>query len=160
MVHAFRLLSIWFETMFAVVVCSRCNRAMGVDLRNKTAVCTCGSRILLKQAKKYFESASQREIAQAVQQINKSLAVGEDEFPAGRKTAKERTKTISGQGESRFGKLMKELKRISEHSDFITTRDLKKAISLAGIEDSDKALQSLLELGVIYQPKAGFYRLV
>src|SRR5512136_2988221 len=55
--------------MYGVVVCPRCKRAKGVDLKQKTTTCSCGFEI-------HVVPARPRELAPLVGQVNAELAGG------------------------------------------------------------------------------------
>ena len=62
--------------MYGVVVCPRCKRAKGVDLKQKTTACSCGFEIRVVPARVRARASTPRELAPLVGQVNAELAGG------------------------------------------------------------------------------------
>ena len=59
--------------MYGVVVCSRCKRAKGVDLKQKTTTCSCGFEIPVSRTRVRAQAATAHELAALVGQVNAEL---------------------------------------------------------------------------------------
>lgn len=154
--------------MYGVVVCSRCRRGMGADLRNRTARCQCGHQIQLKEAKKFFESSSQREVADAVARLNAELGGGTEEWEeiAGKSTTVE--------ADDAFSEIAANASKAAESKDRLrivvegltdalggfTVNDLGKVLGKLGIKDVEDCISLLLRENMIYEPRKDFYRSV
>src|SRR6266480_6501626 len=63
-------------TMYGVVVCPRCKRAKGVDLKQKTTTCLCGFEIRVVPARVRARANTARELAPLVGQVSAEIAGG------------------------------------------------------------------------------------
>jgi hypothetical protein len=133
--------------MFGVVVCSRCGKARAVNLSQKTSTCECGSRIPIQRSKAYFESDSQREVAEAVRQMNAQLS-GAPLGSEGDVRAPERKEDLDSALSSFFG------------DEVITRKRLEAFLTAFGIEDSDEVIDRLLSTGAMFEPEKDHFRLV
>ena len=133
--------------MYGVVVCSRCNKARAVNLSQKTSTCECGSRIPIQRSKTYFESDSQREVAEAVRQMNARLAVAPPGIE-GDARALERKEDLDSALSSFFG------------DEVITRKRLEEFLTAFGIEDPDEVIDRLLSTGAMFEPEKDHFRLV
>ncbi|TET90921.1 MAG: DUF1922 domain-containing protein [Methanomassiliicoccales archaeon] len=154
--------------MYGVVVCSRCRKATGVDLRNKTARCQCGNQIRLKEAKKFFESDSQREIAAAVGRLNAELSGGTEEWEkiAGKSDTVDTDDPYSeivvsaSSVTDRKEKLTIAVRGLSDALGGFTTEDLEKVLQSLGMKNAEDCLRLLLEENIIYEPRKNVFRAV
>jgi DNA-directed RNA polymerase subunit RPC12/RpoP len=133
--------------MYGVVVCSRCEKARAVDLRQKTATCECGSRIMIQRSRVYFKSDSQGDVAEAVRQMSARLS-GAPEGPPDEVKIQERPEDLESALVSFFRDGVK------------TRRQLKALLTRLGVKDSDKTIDRLLATGVIFAPEKDHLRLV
>ena len=133
--------------MYGVVVCSRCKKARAVNLSQKTSTCECGSRIPIQRSKAYFESGSQREVAEAVRQMNARLS-GAPVRIEGDVRAPERKEDLESALSSFFG------------DEVITRRQLEAFLTRFGVGDSDEVIDRLLSTGAMFEPEKGHFRLV
>ncbi|UCD92854.1 MAG: DUF1922 domain-containing protein [Methanobacteriota archaeon] len=147
--------------MFGVVVCSRCKRARGVDLRSKTARCQCGNQIQLKEAKKFFESNDQREIASAVGKLNAELAGGTEEWE------KISGKSDTADTEDLYSEIVASASSVTNQKERLTIvvrgltdalesftiEDFEKVLNNLGIKKVEESLHLLLEENIIYEPR-------
>lgn len=133
--------------MYGVVVCSRCGKARAANLSQKTSTCECGSRIPLQRSKAYFESDSQREVAEAVRQMNAQLS-GASLGIEGDVRAPERKGDLESALSSFFG------------DEVITRKRLVAFLTRFGVEDSDKVIDRLLSTGTMFEPEKDHFRLV
>ena len=133
--------------MYGVVVCSRCERARAVNLSQKTSTCECGSRIPIQRSKAYFESDSQREVAEAVRQMNARLS-GAPPGIEGDMRAPERKEDLESALSSFFG------------DEVITRKRLEAFLTRFGVGDSDEMINRLLSTGAMFEPEKDYFRLV
>ncbi len=154
--------------MYGVVLCSRCRKAMGADLRNETASCQCGNVLKLKEMKKFFESTDQREVASAVARMNAELEGGTEEWEA---LAEESAKPDADDPYSRMVSEASTLTDSQERMELVvrgltdiqgsfTRDDLQKALRMLGVREVDKCLELMLRESVIYEPETGVFRAV
>src|SRR2546422_4707771 len=69
--------------MYGVVVCPRCKRAKGVNLKQKTTTCQCGFVIHIVPARIRGRAESARELAPLVGKVSAELAGGTEEYRRG-----------------------------------------------------------------------------
>src|SRR3989442_15466531 len=62
--------------MYGVIVCPRCKRAKGVDLKQKTTTCACGFEIRVAPSRVRARADTARELASLVGQVSAELAGG------------------------------------------------------------------------------------
>src|SRR5439155_218726 len=60
--------------MYGVIVCPRCKRAKGVDLKQKTTTCACGFEIRIAPSRVRARADTARELASLVGQVSAELA--------------------------------------------------------------------------------------
>ena len=151
--------------MYGVVLCSRCRKAMGADLRNETASCQCGNVLKLKEMKKFFESRHQREVASAVARMNAELEGGTEEWEA---LAEESAKPDANDPYSRMVSEASTMTDSQERMELVvrsltdiqgsfTRDDLQKALRMLGVRDVDKCLELMLRESIIYEPETGVF---
>src|SRR3989441_6464028 len=70
-------------SMYGVVVCPRCKRAKGVNLKQKTTTCQCGFVIHIVPARIRGRAESARELAPLVGKVSAELAGGTEEYRRG-----------------------------------------------------------------------------
>lgn len=133
--------------MFGVVVCSRCGKARAVDLNRKTVLCECNAKVNIREAKPYFKSDSQIEVAEAVRQFNARLS----DFP---KAVLQPAKMAE-----RSGDLQSSLNAFFGGEEKSRTQ-LKRLLTKHGYEKLDEAIERLLAAGIIYETRKDHFRLV
>lgn len=152
--------------MYGVVVCSRCRRAKGVRIGQKTTRCQCGHNIDLSIAKIKSHTNDARELAKAVAMENVALRGGRKEYEraagAHRKLKGAHGRTAdaaagAGNREHKIRAVAVELTR--ELGDF-TARDFALVLVSLGIPAPQTRLEELLKLNLIYEPRPGHYRVV
>src|SRR2546428_2070470 len=67
-------------SMYGVVVCPRCKRAKGANLKQKTTTCQCGFDIHIVPARIRGRAESARELAPLVGKVSAELAGGTEEY--------------------------------------------------------------------------------
>jgi hypothetical protein len=154
--------------MYGAVLCSRCRKAMAVDLRNETASCQCGNVLKLKETKKFFESSDQREVASAVGRMNAELEGGTDEWESMVEGS------VGSDSEDPYSKMISAASSVSDSQGRmelvargLTTilgsfskNDLQKALRMLGIKEIDECVDLMLRESIIYEPEPGVYRAV
>jgi hypothetical protein len=156
------------ESMYGAVLCSRCRRAMAVDLRNETASCQCGNVLKLKEMKKFFESRDQREVASAVARMSAELEGGTEEWEA---LAEESEKPDSDHPYSRMVSEASNMADSQERMELVvrgltkikgsfTKKDFQKVLRMLGVKDVDQCLELMLRESIIYEPEPGVFRAV
>lgn len=153
--------------MYGVVVCSRCRNARAVDLGRKTARCQCGNTIELKEAKRFFESSNQREVAAAVAGLNAELKGGTEEWKSSigdlKKEAKDPYTRIvmnASAMSSQKEKLEAAVKGLTSAFGSFTKKELEKVLRSLGIKDVEERLQDMLRESIIFEPRKDVYRAV
>jgi hypothetical protein len=154
--------------MYGVIVCSRCNRAKGADLKAKTARCQCGNVLKLKETKKFFESSSHKEIAAAVARMNAELEGGVQEWEmiaessSGEEGDDPHSKivTTASSMTDQQEKLEFVARSLTETFGSFTRKELKKTLRMVGIRDVDGCLETMLTESIIYEPEPDVFRAV
>lgn len=154
--------------MYGVVVCPRCKRAKGADLKQKTTMCSCGSEIRIAPAKVRARAATPRELAPLVGQVNAELAGGTTEVErilAPLKKARPRqvhARVIAAVPRvgDRATRIRAAAIELTNELEVFTKDDWSRVLEGLGIADSEAALESLLRANVVFQPKEGFFRTV
>lgn len=154
--------------MYGVIVCPRCKRAKGVDLRQKTTTCPCGFEIHVTLARIKVRAATPRELAPLVGQANAHLAGGTRAVQTLlAPTRRTRPKEIHARVIARVPKVADRTTRIraaalelTNELEVFTRDDWARVLEGLSIPDAEAALESLLRANVLYEPKEGFYRAV
>jgi len=154
--------------MYGVIVCPRCKRAKGVDLKQKTTTCSCGFEMRVAPAKIRGRAATARELAPLVGQVNAELAGGAKEVQklmAPTRLARPRDvharviAAIQDRGD-RATKMRAAAVELTREVELFTRDDWTKVLEGIGVPDPDGALAVLLDANVVFEPKPGFYRVV
>ena len=151
--------------MYGVVVCSRCRKARAVDLRSKTARCQCGNQINLKEARKFFESSDQREVASAVGRLNAEIGGGIEEWE---KLAGDASKEEVSDVYSRIVSDASDATEVQERMEIVargltnafgsfTKNEMEKVLRMLGMRDVEDCVQTLLRENIIYEPEPGVF---
>ncbi len=154
--------------MYGVVVCPRCKRAKGVDLKQKTTTCACGFEIRVLPARVRGRAATARELAPLVGQVNAELAGGtkvvQKAFAPAKKArpCEVHARVIAaipthGDRSSRMRAAAVEL---TNELELFTRDDWMQVLAGLGLADAEGALAVLLDANVVFEPKPGFYRVV
>jgi hypothetical protein len=154
--------------MFGVVVCPRCRRAKGVDLRQKTTTCACGFEVRVIPARVRARTATARELAPLVGEVNAELAGGAKEV---RKAAiaprRPRPRDVHARviaaipkNADRSTKIRTAAIELTNELEVFTQDDWSRVLAGLGIPDAEGALQGLLRVNAVFEPREGFYRAV
>ncbi len=154
--------------MFGVVVCPRCHRAKGVDLKQKTTTCSCGFMIRVVPSRVRGRAATGRELAPLVGQVNAELAGAAktvQKLLAPHKKARPRdvharvVAAVPARGD-RSAKVRAAAVELTNELELFTRDDWARVLDGLGISEADGALETLLSANVVFEPKPGFYRVV
>ncbi len=154
--------------MYGVVVCPRCKRAKGVDLKQKTTACSCGFTIKVVPARVRARAATAHELAPLVGQVNADLAGGTrqvQQLLAPRKRTRPREvharviAAIQDRGD-RATKVRGAAVALTNELELFTLDDWAQVLEGLEIADPEGALAALLRANVVFEPKPGFYRMV
>ncbi len=154
--------------MFGVVVCPRCDRAKGVDLKQKTTTCVCGFEIRLVGARVRGRAETARELAPLVGQVNAEVAGGLDAYrkattPPRRKRSRDvhaRVVRAANKSRDRASRLRAAAIELTRELELFSLDDWARVLAGLDIPQPEEALATLLRNNVVFEPKAGFYRAV
>lgn len=154
--------------MYGVVVCPRCHRAKGVDLKQKTTTCPCGFEIRIIPARVKTRAATSRELAPLVGQVNAELAGGTKAVqralaPPKRPRPREvHARVIAAVPKSgdRTTRIRAAAAELTSELEVFTRDDWAQVLDGLGIPDAEAALDALLRANAVFEPKEGFYRVV
>ncbi|HYM38930.1 MAG TPA: DUF1922 domain-containing protein [Thermoplasmata archaeon] len=154
--------------MYGVIVCPRCRRAKGVDLKQKTTACACGFEIRVVPARIRGRAATARELAPLVGQVNAELAGGAKEVqralasarkPRPREVHARVIAAIPSRGD-RSSRIRAAAVELTNELELFTRDDWTRVLEGLGLPDAEVALAVLLDANVVFEPKPGFYRAV
>ncbi len=154
--------------MYGVVVCPRCHKAKGVDLRQKTTACPCGFEIRVTPARVKARAATPRELAPLVGQVNAELAGGTRTVqqalaPPKRPRPREvhaRVIAAVPKAGDRTTRIRAAAAELTSELEVFTRDDWARVLEGLGIPDAEAALDALLRANAVFEPKEGFYRSV
>lgn len=154
--------------MYGVVVCPRCKRAKGVDLKQKTTTCVCGFEIRILPARIRGRAETARELAPLVGQINAEIAGGLDAYqraatPARRKRSRDvhlRVVGIALRPRDRGSRIRVAAVELTRELEVFSLEDWTRVLAGLGIQRPEEALETLLRANLVLEPKEGFYRAV
>ena len=154
--------------MYGVVVCPRCRRAKGVDLKQKTTTCSCGFEIRVLPARVRARAATPRELAPLVGQVNAELGGGAQVVAKAFATPKKarprevHTRVIAAipkEGD-RASKVRAAAFQLTNELEVFTKDDWIRVLEGLGIPEPAGALAALQDANVEFEPRAGFNRAV
>lgn len=154
--------------MYGVVVCPRCKRAKGVDLKQKTTTCSCGFEIRVLPARVRARASTPRELAPLVGQVNAEMAGGAQivaEALAPPKKTRPRgvhARVIAAipKAGDRASRVRAAALELTKELEVFTKDDWTQVLEGLGIPEPEGALAVLLDANVVFEPRAGFYRAV
>lgn len=154
--------------MYGVVVCPRCKRAKGVDLRQKTTSCPCGFEIHVTPARVKARATTARELAPLVGQVNAELAGGTRTVrqvlarPKRSRPSRVHDRVVAAIPKSgdRASRVRAAAIGLTNELEVFTRDDWSRVLEGIGIPDAEAALESLLRTNVVFEPREGFYRAV
>lgn len=154
--------------MYGVVVCPRCKRAKGVDLKQKTTTCSCGFDIRVVPARVRARASTPRELAPLVGQVNAELAGGAKVVAKAFAPAKQtrprevhaRVIAAIPKAGDRASKVRAAAVELTNELEVFTKDDWIRVLEGLGIPEPESALAVLLDANAVFEPRAGFYRAV
>ncbi len=154
--------------MYGVVVCPRCHRAKGVDLKQKTTSCPCGFEIRVTPTKVRARAATPRELAPLVGQVNAELAGGTKAVqailgPVRRRRPRDvhaRVIAAVPKAGDRTARVRAAAIELTNEMEVFTRDDWSRVLEGLGIPDAETALESLVRANAVFEPKEGFFRAV
>lgn len=154
--------------MFGVVVCPRCKKAKGVELSKKTTTCACGFEIRVVPSRIRARAPTARELADLVGQANAELAGGLEAYrraatPGTRRRSRDvhaRVVAAAANAGDRARRIHAAAVELTRELDVFSRGDWDRVLEGLGIPHPDEALEGLIEIREVYEPKPGFYRAV
>ena len=155
-------------SMYGVVVCPRCKRAKGVNLKQKTTTCQCGFVIHIVPARIRGRAESARELAPLVGKVSAELAGGTEEYrraqaPVRRRRSRNahvRVIAVAGKGRDRASRVRSAAIELTRELEVFSLSDWERVLAGLGIPNPAEALATLVEENTVFEPKAGFFRAV
>ncbi len=154
--------------MYGVIVCPRCRRAKGVNLKQKTTTCQCGFEIYVVPARIRARAETARELAPLVGKVSAEIAGGTEEYqraksPVRRKRSRDvhvRVIVVAGKERDRAGRVRSAAIELTRELEVFSSSDWERVLAGLGIPHAAEALAMLVKENVVFEPKAGFYRAV
>lgn len=154
--------------MYAVVVCPRCKRAKGVDLKQKTTTCVCGFQIQVRPARIRGRAETARQLAPLVGKVSASLSGGLETYreataPVRRKRSRNphlRVIGIASKPRDRASRIRAAAIELTREFDLFSLEDWIRVLAAIGVPRAEEALETLVRANFVLEPKEGFYRAV
>ena len=152
--------------MYGVVVCSRCKRAKGVRVGQKTTTCQCGHTINLATAKITSRTDDARQLATSVGLENARLRGGREEYekavnaPRRGKGVHRRAAEAAMKVGNRDAKVRRVAVELSRELVTFSAKDFTVVLASLGIPAPEKRLDELVEARFVYQPGPDRYKVV
>jgi hypothetical protein len=154
--------------MYGVVVCPRCKRAKGVDLKQKTTTCVCGFEIHVAPSTVRARADSARELAPLVGRVSAELAGGLDVYqeaaaPSRRKRSRDvhvRVVGVALKARDRASRVRAAAVELTRELELFSVGDWTLVLAGLGIPRAEEALATLVRANLVIEPKEGFYRAV
>jgi len=154
--------------MYGVVVCPRCKRAKGVDLKQKTTTCLCGLEIRVVPARVRARANTARELAPLVGQVSAEIAGGlkayrEAAAPVRRIRPRDvhlRVIGIASKAQGRANRVRAAAVELTRELEVFSMPDWERVLAGLGIPHPEEALAALVRANLVLEPTSGFYRAV
>ena len=154
--------------MYGVVVCPRCKRAKGVDLKQKTTTCLCGFEIRVVPSRVRARANTARELAPLVGQVSAEIAGGlkayrEAAAPVRRIRPRDvhlRVIGIASKAQGRANRVRAAAVELTRELEVFSMPDLERVLAGLGIPHPEEALAALVRANLVLEPTSGFYRAV
>ena len=155
-------------TMYGVVVCPRCKRAKGVDLKQKTTTCLCGFEIRVVPSRVRARANTARELAPLVGQVSAEIAGGlkayrEAAAPVRRIRPRDvhlRGIGIASKAQGRANRVRAAAVELTRELEVFSMPDWERVLAGLGIPHPEEALAALVRANLVLEPTSGFYRAV
>lgn len=154
--------------MYGVVVCPRCKRVKGVDLKQKTTTCVCGFEIRIAPSRVRARADTARELAPLVGQVSAELAGGLAAYQKAAAPARRTRSTdvhlrvvgIASKPRDRASRLRAAAVELTRELEVFSFGDWARVLAGLGIPRAEEALATLVRANLVLEPKEGFYRAV
>jgi len=154
--------------MYGVVVCPRCKRAKGVDLKQKTTTCLCGFEIRVVPSLVRARANTARELAPLVGQVSAEIAGGlkayrEAAAPVRRIRPRDvhlRVIGIASKAQGRANRVRAAAVELTRELEVFSMPDWERVLAGLGIPHPEEALAALVRANLVLEPTSGFYRAV
>jgi hypothetical protein len=154
--------------MYGVVVCSRCKRAKGVDLKQKTTTCSCGFEIPVSRTRVRAQAATAHELAGLVGQVNAELRGGLEAYreaaaPARKTRSRDvhvRVVGVASKSRDRANRIRAAAIELTRELEVFSMGDWIRVLAGLGIPQPAEALATLVRANLVLEPREGFYRAV
>jgi len=154
--------------MYGVVVCPRCKRAKGVDLKQKTTTCLCGFDIRVVPSRVRARANTARELAPLVGQVSAEIAGGlkayrEAAAPVRRIRPRDvhlRVIGIASKAQGRANRVRAAAVELTRELEVFSMPDWERVLAGLGIPHPEEALAALVRANLVLEPTSGFYRAV
>ncbi len=154
--------------MYGVVVCPRCRKAKGADLKQKATACPCGFDIKIVPARVKARAETARELAPLVGRVNAEIAgglkaVAREEAPRKRTRIRDvhaRIVAAVPKEGNRASRIRAAAIELTRELQLFTLDDWAKVLAGLGIPEPEAALATLVRANAVFEPKGGFYRAV
>ncbi len=154
--------------MYGVVVCPRCKRAKGVDLKQKTTTCLCGFEIRVVPSRVRARANTARELAPLVGQVSAEIAGGlkayrEAAAPVRRIRPRDvhlRVIGIASKAQGRANRVRAAAVELTRELEVFSMPDWERVLAGLGIPHPEEALAALVRANLVLEPTSGFYRAV
>lgn len=160
---------------FGVVICPKCHHPRGVRLQSKSSECyKCRYRFKLKGLKRFYETDSESDLAEAVGRVNAKLQGGLEEYnrflkeyenvPVGYEDLKPHKRIAAklrhiNDGAERLERLAIELDRELKEFEENDIIEIFQELGLKGVKVKE-SVQKLVEMNLIYEPRPGIFKMV
>jgi len=154
--------------MYGVVVCPRCKRAKGVDLKQKTTTCLCGFEIRVVPSRVRARANTARELAPLVGEVSAEIAGGlkayrEAAAPVRRIRPRDvhlRVIGIASKAQGRANRVRAAAVELTRELEVFSMPDWERVLAGLGIPHPEEALAALVRANLVLEPTSGFYRAV
>src|SRR5947208_4360568 len=155
--------------MYGVVVCPRCKRAKGVDLKQKTTTCLCGFEIRVVPSRVRARANTARELAPLVGQVSAEIAGGlkayrEAAAPVRRIRPRDVHLRVIGIASKaprdRANRVRAAAVELTRELEVFSMPDWERVLAGLGIPHPEEALAALVRANLVLEPTSGFYRAV
>lgn len=154
--------------MYGVIVCPRCRRAKGVNLKQKTTTCSCGFEIRVVPSRIRARAETTHDLARLVGQVSAEVAGGTEAYrraqaPVPRKRSRDvhvRVIGIAAKARDRAGRVRAAAVELTRELEVFSIADWDRVLAGLGIPQPEEALATLVRDNAVFEPKTGFFRSV
>lgn len=154
--------------MYGVVVCPRCKRAKGVDLKQKTTACSCGFEIRVVAARVRARAETARELAPLVGRVSAEIAGGVEAYHRAAAPRRHRRPSdvhvrvvgIASKSRDRASRIRSAAVELTRELEVFDRDDWERVLADLGIAQPEEALANLVRSNLVLEPREGVYRAV